>query len=253
MAAFVSAGYGLVVMRLRMISCAGPRIGPSEIIASATPFGLATTAQALMVNLPVVLLTFLVDSKNVGYFVVAMVVSGAHSILGSAIGRMLFAKLCASNEDARIWLGAVFRQSLVLYVLLAMMLAVLLPYLVPIVYGDEFRYSGILAIGLVVSTSINALESLLEEALRAKGHARPILRAQIAGSASLCLLAVLFVPGGGLNGMVWACILSAIVQLIVISRSVARELRIAKRELILVTRNDAHALVSRLRSALIRI
>jgi O-antigen/teichoic acid export membrane protein len=92
-----------------------------------------------------------------------------------------------------------------LWIVAGAALAVVVPWLLPIVYGRAFSEAILPAICLIPAAAFAGQASILEESLRARGLAFVGVAGRIAGLAAMLAMALLLTPRWGTMGIVTAC------------------------------------------------
>jgi len=235
---WVAAWY-LVALALLMIPIAaivrrriaGPFAPGASQWSPLLRFGLPTVAGTLpqLLNLRVdqLLMAALLPARSLGLYVVAVAWSGIISQVPSAVGAVLFPRVASQPEAARQ--AEAFAQGsrlgVALVVLLAVPLALLTPWLLPLLFGARFAESVPAALILVAAGSLAGLNGILQEGLKGLGHPKAVMWSEFAGvgataTALFLLLRPLGIVGAALASLAGSATVAAF--LLIQARRIAR-------------------------------
>jgi O-antigen/teichoic acid export membrane protein len=177
--------------------------------------------------------------KALGFFVVFFAYSRLLSPLGSAIGSHVF-HLGIAGEHRNI--ARIFRQSLVVYILCAMPLALLAGTLIPIIFGRQFVVQTVTVGVLLVSSLLALLADTMGEYLNGQRKVAADSIGRIIYLSSLAILGGMLVPVLGLLGMAQAVAISDMLRCLYLVNRVKRETQADLAEFWLITKTDLNAL-----------
>ena len=186
-------------------SAAPPRVVDRSRIRPLLAFGLptmATTApQLLSLRLDQTVMTALVSSKQLGFYVTAVGWSTSVSLILNGLGFALFPAVARELDDTLRWQRFVYllRRGALFSAILTVAFFVITPFVFPHpwVYGSAYRPAVKVSLILVVAAGMLGFNQLLSESMRGLGMPRKILRAEIYGViVTVVLLAALLGPFG---------------------------------------------------------
>lgn len=207
--ALLVANAGIAVIRLTLALRQPPthaeHVGPARLVREALPFGVAGMLGPLFQQADKALLLFLLGTEKLGIYAVALTVSMAVATLPAAAGPLVFG-IAAQDESAvgNARVARTFRMTAWLWIVAGTVLAVAVPWLLPIVYGRAFSEAILPAICLIPAAAFAGQGSILEESLRARGLAFVGVAGRIAGLAAMLTMALLLTPRWGTMGIVAA-------------------------------------------------
>lgn len=127
--------FGLIVLR----GVSGTRDGLIQTMSRGSRYLASSVLDAASLRLDQVLVLPIVGSTQAGYHSVAIAVGTPLLALGHAVGTASFRLVAQARADARTLARSSVRGSLVVAVVLALPAACAMPFLVPLVFGAEFR------------------------------------------------------------------------------------------------------------------
>jgi O-antigen/teichoic acid export membrane protein len=184
---------------------------------------LANLAMLIALNMDQQLLSLIGDNQQLGLYVVALSAAGAaQGILVQSTSQVVLPSF-AQVEDldiARVLKG--FRRFLGLLAAANMGLYLLLPWLLPLLYGQDFAPSVVIAQILLLALMVRGVKRVLIYALRARSSNRPAVIAE--GSTVAVFLAIAWpaFSWGGLAGLAWALTTAHILGIFVMYREISR-------------------------------
>lgn len=201
--------YRLAAMKANDWQPGEKRLDRQELVRAGIPFFLAGVAYMIRDNIDRALLLFLLGPAPLGLYVVALTASGAHMTLSKSFNLVVFARSAAlSKQEALADAAKLFRMTWVVNAVFGAMLAVALPWLIPLFFGKSFSGSVAPALFLILSNILIAQGSLLEETLRAQGKPH---YGVIGLAVAICVFAatgLVLTPHYGVNGAAIASIIA---------------------------------------------
>lgn len=180
-----------------------------KLVRSGIPFFLASVAYMIRDNIDRALLLFLLGPAPLGLYVVALTASGAHLTLSKSFNLVVFARSAAlAKGEAIADTAKLFRMTWVVNALFGIALAVALPWLIPLLFGQSFSGSVLPAMLLVISQVLVAQGSLLEESLRAQNKPYYGVIGLAVTISVFALTGLLLTPRFGVAGTAIASILA---------------------------------------------
>jgi O-antigen/teichoic acid export membrane protein len=169
-------------------------------------YGLPSMAtsvpQVLNLRLDQVLLTLVVPSEKLGYYVTAVGWSTSVSLLVSGFAHVVFPTVAREKVDAdqRRVLARHTRRGALLVAGLVVFFMLLTPLVVPLVYGRAFKPAVPVSFILVGAAGLIGLNQVLAEGARGLGRPGDVLRAELAGLVVTVIALAAFIPPFGIFG-----------------------------------------------------
>ena len=204
-----NAAVALVRLLLALPMPQREHVGVARLLREALPFGVAGLLGPLFQQADKALLLFLLGTEKLGIYAVALTVSMAVATLPSAAGPVVFG--IAAQDESEIGSARVartFRMSAWLWVLAGGALALVVPWLLPIVYGRDFSEAVLPATALIPAAAFAGQASILEESLRARGFAFVGVAGRLTGLSAMCALGLVLAPRWQTMGIVAAYIVA---------------------------------------------
>lgn len=204
---------GLAYLPLRGRS--GPMIGPAPTVTTGRILGygsriwLGSLTGVLLARLDQTIMTPLAGTYQLGLYAVAVNVMDAALVLHSAIRDVSFTSDAATRDDEKLCASA--RISGLVSVTVGLILALLMPFALPVVFGADFAPALPAVWWLLASVAILAPGSIAGAGLSARGH--PGLRslALLFACVVNVIVLVLLVPTLGAVGAAIATFVGSIV------------------------------------------
>lgn len=167
------------------------------------------------INIPII--NVFLNPRMVGFYALSMGLSEKIWLISDAVGTTLFPRVSSEKDEEKLkqFTPLVFRNVLLIILVLITFLYIVAYWLITLVYSDAFISSvkpfRILIIGIAAFSGWRILENDL------KGRGKPMVNTYIIGvSVTLnILLTILFVPRFGIIGAAWATTISYIITLLI--------------------------------------
>ncbi len=183
-----------------------------DLFSTGLRFHGATVLITLSTQVDQLMVISLLDNVDVGYYAVALTLAATGlATVANTVHMVMFPLVAGGStaaQQARLITLGMGGTTLVV-VLLAVSLAVLAPWLVPLLFGDEFLPAVLPAQVLVVAYVPVALRHVAIRILRGIGAARPGFVGEAIGLLLFVLLGWLLVPRFGILGVAIALLISA--------------------------------------------
>ena len=190
---------------------------PVNLLNQSVHFGLAAVSVPLYAHIDKVILLWLLGAENLGIYVVALTVSDVINSVTNATGMITFTVAAQARHGERFdKVAKAFRMSLLLWIVLGGILAIVIPWVLPMVYGNDFRSAIGIAQLLMIGQAFSGLSRLLEQAMRGQGKAFVGLEGRAAGFVVMAALGVIMAKYYGLPGICTAFIIAQLSCLAVI-------------------------------------
>jgi len=176
-AALLVANATVVVLRLtarrRNLRLSGRGVGIDLLLKESRPFVVASIIGILYMQMDKALIVWLLSPEEIGWYVAAFAAAGSVNVVNSALGIVQFSAAAQARTGyGFVALAEVLRRGCLLSLGGGVILAVLLPWLLPLVYGDDFRPAVAIALLLLPGLVMAGLGEIVNQALRGQG--RPI-------------------------------------------------------------------------------
>jgi O-antigen/teichoic acid export membrane protein len=147
--------------------------------------------------------------EMLGIYAVAVVWGSAAHPLLQAIGKVLVPRVASEQtieQQVQTFARGV-RLSVLVAIGIAILLAGLTPWSIPVLFGKPFGSSVSLALVLVLAGTISGLNSVIEEGFRGLGYPAAVLWAQLGGLAATAASLGLFIKPLGVIGAALASLI----------------------------------------------
>ncbi len=172
------------------------------MLSYGLPAALSLIPQTLNLRMDQMLMAAFLAPANLGQYVVAVSWSAAASPIINAVGPVLFPSMSALSNPTKktTLLKAVLPRFLILASAATFIIAILTPFMIPLLFGEEFRPAILPAIVLVFANTFLSSNSLCSDALKGMGDTRKILAADLTGLGVTVVLLLTFIPRFGIMG-----------------------------------------------------
>ena len=184
--------------KIKSLWCAEQAVLSKDLLKESYPFVVASIIAILYMQMDKALLIWLLSPEEIGWYVAAFAAAGSVNVLNSAVGIVQFsaAAQAESRQHGFDALAGVLRRSVIVSLVGGVVLAMLLPWLLPLVYGAHFYPATFIGLLLLPGAILAGLGGIVNQALCGQG--RPV-----AGVISKVLgLAIMGLLGAKLAG-VW--------------------------------------------------
>jgi len=211
----------VVALRLWLVSrdhkLWGPFFSLVRICKQSVRFGCARVVETLYLYADKALLLWLLNVRDLGLYMAAFAASSVVNSLATSSGMVTFTMAAHHAQGSGFGdLAKVFRAVVSVWLVLGGCLALGMPYLLPLVYGGDFRAAVDPAILLITGSALAGLSSLLEQTMRGQGRAFVGIEARLAGLAVMVPIGYLGSRAWGMNGICLAFIVAQGVSLAVL-------------------------------------
>lgn len=175
------------------------------VLAAGGGFYLATLTMLARDQIERIFLASTADLDQLGIYVVALSAAMMPSVLAKSLGLIVFSRSAnIGGQDALLDTARLFRQLTLCNLFLSVGSVIVLPILIPLLYGQDFSAARPVVIVLILSQLLIAMGSVLDEGMR--GQSRPTYGALGMGTmaAVFLALAILLLPIFGVVGVALA-------------------------------------------------
>ena len=179
-------------------------------------------------------------AADLGLYVVALTVANGPLILVHTLANVAFPKISQQETVSCkiVVFGRYLRFSMAIAVATIGTLMVLIPWLVPLLFGRPFAPAVPIAGVLLLGTAPLAAKLMFQQALKAWDRSLVISRAELIGLVTAAGLIAVLMPPFGLEGAAWSVVLSQVVTAGVMAVSLKRDLGLPIVRLFVPTADD---------------
>jgi antigen flippase len=179
-----------------------PPYHPFRVMRESIRFGLVGAALPLYAQADKAILLWLLGTKDLGLYVVALSVSMAVGSITDSAGLVSFTAAARAGRGHGFGeVTQMVRVSSLLWLVCGGILALGMPWLLPLVYGAEFAPAVTPARLLIAGSALAGLVNVLDQTLRGQGRAFVGLEGRIAALVMLVPLGYVLSRHWGLMGL----------------------------------------------------
>jgi enterobacterial common antigen flippase len=205
-----------VALALRHAPIPGPLEPVTTVFREALPFGLAGLLNPVTQTADKALLLYLLGTTQLGFYTVALTAASVVNSLAGAAGTVSFGMSTQAKErEGFDRVARMFRFTAWAWLLAGIAIALIIPFMLPLLYGGAFRPAIWPAILLIPAAALTGQATILEESMRAQGRAFIGLEARAAGLIAMVGLGAVLARSFGVLGVVVAVIVSQAIVLAV--------------------------------------
>jgi O-antigen/teichoic acid export membrane protein len=185
-------------------------------------------------------IAYFLPPAELGLYAVALTVANAPLIIVFTLANVAFPKITQQPTPAGklAVFGRYLRFSLAIAAGTVVALWILIPWLLPLAFGQPFAPAVPIANILLVGTLPFAAKLLFQQALKAWDRSLVVGRAEIVGLSVAVIAMSGLMPAFGLIGVAWSLVLSQLAAAVMMGFSVRRELRLPVVSLFIPTAED---------------
>jgi O-antigen/teichoic acid export membrane protein len=178
------------------------RIALGHLIREGFPFWATGLGYVVRDNIEKFVLLLLLGPVALGLYVVAWTASSSHLTLSKSLNFVVFSRSAAlSQEDAARDIARVFRIMGFVNAALGLVLALMMTWLIRLLYGVSFTAAAYPAIVLIASQLFLSQASILDEGLRGQGRPIPGLFGVFLAMIIFCAAALMLASRLGVVGI----------------------------------------------------
>lgn len=160
-----------LIEKIKSFTSSDVGVKPRCLLKESLPFVTASVIAILYMQMDKALLVWLLMPKEIGWYVAAFAAAGTINVLNSALGVVQLASSAQALPRCGFpLLATVLRRAAILSVFASVILAVALPWLVPLVYGQDFNPATEIAYLLLPGLILAGLGEIVNQALRGQGQ-----------------------------------------------------------------------------------
>lgn len=192
----------------------------ADIAREGMPLGLAALMGSVSLHGSVLLLGWLSTAESAAGFLVAQKIMLTLALVVMVINAAAFPSasrlLAGDSPGALELLASLLRYYMVIITPVFLLVVFNAEALLVLLFGAEYASAGVVLIILLIALPFMALNHSLQLLLRAIPKPRWLLASRIVGTGVLLLLALLFIPRGGMSGAAMAVVGSDIAGTIIL-------------------------------------
>ncbi len=205
-AALLVANSSVVLLRLmakRKSYCRpGQGVGAGPLLKESRPFVVANLISILYMQMDKALLVWLLAPEEIGWYVAAFAAAGSVNVLNSALGIVQFSAAAQAELGCGFAaLAMVLRRGCLLSLSGGVVLVVLLPWLLPLVYGKAFLPATAIAYLLLPGLILAGLGEIINQALRGQGQPVAGVISKVFGLVAMGVVGVVLAKYWGGRGI----------------------------------------------------
>lgn len=177
------------------------------VLREGAPFLASSAVYLAKENIERLVLLFLLGSQQLGLYVVAATASGLHTTVARSVNMLILARSGSlAAEHAAADNARIFRVMLLVSFFLSVAMLGVLPWLIPLAFGSEFRDSVWPALLLILAQLFATQGAILDEGLRAQSRPGVGLLASVVSVLLFLVLGMMAAPRFGLVGVAAAAV-----------------------------------------------
>lgn len=219
------------------------------LVRFGLPTALANIPQTLNLRVDQIVMSVVVAEKDLGLYAAAVGWSWIVNPVLHGLGAVLFPAVAQSRDEAtrsqRFQAGS--RTGVAAAVVVGIGALAITPTLFTLAFGSEYRVAVPVALVVLVSGVISALNVLLEESTKGLGNPRVVLYAELGGLAVTAILLFPLLHQFGTMGAAITSIVAYTTTLCVLLSVARRQQQCRWRDLLLIQRADVSRVVGMLK------
>ena len=221
---------------------AGEEVPLAPTLRFSTPLALTMLIAGVAQQSDKLFASALFEPQVIGLYLVAATLAQVQGMAGEALAQMFFARGAALADLASVdreWLAKRLRQTILLYAGLCAAGLVVLPPLVPLIYGQAFAGSAGLLYVLLPGLALQGMNRPFEEFLRGLNRAATLARMAIVLIAIIAAFALAARFSASITLLPWGVVCGFAVSVLIAARTLARELKLPLARLLVPLPSDA--------------
>lgn len=241
-AQITAAAVGLVLLARRgWVAWRPERVVMKGLVVYGAKVHVGEILHSLRQRIDQAVISLWLPAADLGLYVVALTVANGPLILVYTVANVAFPKISQQDTEGgkRVVFGRYLRFSLAAAAALVVALWLVVPWLLPLLFGRAFQPSVPIANVLLVGTLPLAAKLMFQQALKAWDRALVVGRAELIGLAAAAASIAVLMPAFGLIGVAWGIVLSQAAAAGAMAAALARDLRLPLLTLMIPTADDA--------------
>ncbi len=210
----VALGFSWVMIRRRLPRPTGePEVTRGEIVSFGLRGVVGSVSPIDDVRLDQFMVGLLLDAHALGLYVSAIAFCNIQRFMAQAVGALSYPRIAAERRGPQAWglTSRYFRIGLLLVAAATVVLLLVLPFLLPLLFGDEFSAAVGLGRILLAGTFFLAVHRLLTELARGLGHPGYASISEAVNAAVFLFVVFLVLSPITEHGIAWAVVAGGIV------------------------------------------
>lgn len=227
-------------------------LGPT--LRRSTPLALTMLIAGVAQQSDKLFASALFEPQVIGLYLVAATLAQVQGMAGEALAQMFFARGAALADLAsvdRAWLAQRLRQTILLYAGLCAAGLVVLPPLVPLIYGRAFAGAADLLYVLLPGLALQGMNRPFEEFLRGLNRAATLARMAIVLLAIIAGFALAARLVGSITLLPWGVVAGFAVSVVIAASTLAREMKLPLARLLVPLPSDVADLLQSIHARVI--
>ena len=158
-------------------------LSPFKLLKYSIKFSPSDFSEPLYAYYDKAIIAFILTSYDLGLYTIAYSAAGVINVVSSTFSIQLFSNVARGETEN---LFTYIRINFITMFIISLCMGVLFPFVIPFVFGDEFKPSVIIAILLLPVCILQGQSAVIERAILAKGLPFVGVQAKI---LSICLFA----------------------------------------------------------------
>ncbi len=240
-AQLVAAGVGLFLLARRgWISWRAKLEVMRSLVAYGIKVHVGEVLYSLRQRIDQAVISLWLPAADLGLYVVALTVANGPLILVFTLANVAFPKISqqATAGGKLAVFGRYLRFSLAMATATIITLWILVPWLLPLLFGQPFAPAVPITNILLLGTLPLAAKLMLQQALKAWDRSLIVGRAELVGLIVVAALIAVLMPRFGLIGVAWSLVLSQTTTAVMMALSLHFELRLPIVSLFVPTAED---------------
>lgn len=232
----VAVAIALLVRQRSAVSLTVSRNEVRHVVRGALPIHATSLLAIATSQMDRVAVAALFEPHAIGLYAVAITVSGSLlSAIGTTAQTYLIPEVSreSSFEGRREWISRGLGVSWCALMATGFVLAAVCPFVIPLVFGDQYREAIVPSMVSVIASVLFATRQVVVRSLGAVGKNRPGHGAESAALLTFCMLAVACKKSLGLQGIAWSLLGANVLSLAFCALQLRRCLQIAPLEWLL--------------------
>ena len=219
-----------------------------SIVKKGIPFGFQTAFNEFYLRIDTFLIIVLLTTADLGVYAVSMASAIVLQSVTNSASIVAFSRTARVDGSEDSWQGTakLLRVCILVKLLLSVFLALLLPFLIPIVYGQGFVSAIVLAEILIWGNLFNGIGKIYEECILGFGSPIKLLTVKVISSVVMIAIAYLLIDRFELAAVAMAYLIAKFVYFILNLNILVRLVRCSYADLLVLLKSDYSYIANKL-------
>ncbi len=183
-----------------------------KMLRYALPLAAGSTPQIVGERADQLIVAALLPAEELGYYVMGVAWSVMILLPGAALFSSAFSKIAGMTQATEQWrfIKKVSLAVIAVSIPAGVVLIAAAPYMIPLLFGEDFAPAVPCAMILVVAAGIRNVARVLQVSLMGTGQPKGIMFSEVGGLITLLIAIFLLVPSFGLLGAAYSVVLSSV-------------------------------------------